>query len=149
MGQQLQAVLRGVLDKEHFMLARLNGSDFVLLLDEVSDEVLQAVVVAVRDELMRQRIQLASGEFCRWALAKTDYHSDEAFNHVLARLDQALMRAESAGHGQFEGMARDASGQPAQHLTDGESQRSEEHTSELLSRGHRVCRLLLEKKKGV
>src|SRR5690625_7219345 len=26
--------------------------------------------------------------------------------------------------------------------------RSEEHTSELQSRGHRVCRLLLEKKKG-
>src|SRR5437660_9723442 len=28
-----------------------------------------------------------------------------------------------------------------------ESQRSEEHTSELQSRGHLVCRLLLEKKK--
>src|SRR5690625_7127760 len=29
----------------------------------------------------------------------------------------------------------------------GDSQRSEEHTSELQSRGHLVCRLLLEKKK--
>src|SRR5690625_5753009 len=29
----------------------------------------------------------------------------------------------------------------------GEGQRSEEHTSELQSRGHLVCRLLLEKKK--
>src|SRR5437870_6450293 len=28
-------------------------------------------------------------------------------------------------------------------------ERSEEHTSELQSRGHLVCRLLLEKKKGV
>src|SRR5437870_10972340 len=28
------------------------------------------------------------------------------------------------------------------------AQRSEEHTSELQSRGHLVCRLLLEKKKG-
>src|SRR5215510_16292603 len=32
---------------------------------------------------------------------------------------------------------------PQQHL----EQRSEEHTSELQSRGHLVCRLLLEKKK--
>src|SRR5690625_5462198 len=30
-----------------------------------------------------------------------------------------------------------------------EAQRSEEHTSELQSRGHLVCRLLLEKKKNV
>src|SRR5690625_7418466 len=29
-----------------------------------------------------------------------------------------------------------------------EQERSEEHTSELQSRGHLVCRLLLEKKKG-
>src|SRR5207253_10843269 len=41
------------------------------------------------------------------------------------------------------------------HLQDGEPQqlagesRSEEHTSELQSRGHLVCRLLLEKKKKV
>src|SRR5437660_8178290 len=35
-----------------------------------------------------------------------------------------------------------------QHLRDrGDQQRSEEHTSELQSRGHLVCRLLLEKKK--
>src|SRR5690625_7621724 len=35
---------------------------------------------------------------------------------------------------------------PVSHLPDG-SERSEEHTSELQSRGHLVCRLLLEKKK--
>src|SRR5439155_19426635 len=33
------------------------------------------------------------------------------------------------------------------HFTARESTRSEEHTSELQSRGHLVCRLLLEKKK--
>src|SRR5690625_5410774 len=34
------------------------------------------------------------------------------------------------------------------HMADGSrEQRSEEHTSELQSRGHLVCRLLLEKKK--
>src|SRR5690625_6407890 len=31
----------------------------------------------------------------------------------------------------------------------GKQQRSEEHTSELQSRGHLVCRLLLEKKKNI
>src|SRR5207253_5631921 len=31
----------------------------------------------------------------------------------------------------------------------GETSRSEEHTSELQSRGHLVCRLLLEKKKNI
>src|SRR5690625_1835453 len=34
-----------------------------------------------------------------------------------------------------------------EHLVDGDVLRSEEHTSELQSRGHLVCRLLLEKKK--
>src|SRR5690625_5540083 len=34
-----------------------------------------------------------------------------------------------------------------QNLKDGTGLRSEEHTSELQSRGHLVCRLLLEKKK--
>src|SRR5690625_2189718 len=33
------------------------------------------------------------------------------------------------------------------HLPGNQSERSEEHTSELQSRGHLVCRLLLEKKK--
>src|SRR5690625_5821178 len=33
------------------------------------------------------------------------------------------------------------------HIAAGDTERSEEHTSELQSRGHLVCRLLLEKKK--
>src|SRR5439155_23003137 len=35
----------------------------------------------------------------------------------------------------------------ADHVRAGDHHRSEEHTSELQSRGHLVCRLLLEKKK--
>src|SRR5687768_17662471 len=35
-----------------------------------------------------------------------------------------------------------------EHLEEGADQRSEEHTSELQSRLHLVCRLLLEKKKN-
>src|SRR2546422_6601939 len=37
--------------------------------------------------------------------------------------------------------------QPGGHRVSGEQERSEEHTSELQSRLHLVCRLLLEKKK--
>src|SRR5690625_6605255 len=39
-------------------------------------------------------------------------------------------------------------GQLASTEVDGKSVRSEEHTSELQSRGHLVCRLLLEKKEN-
>src|SRR6266702_5416347 len=42
--------------------------------------------------------------------------------------------------------ARDA---PARQPSPGYPRRSEEHTSELQSRGHLVCRLLLEKKKTI
>src|SRR5439155_23726240 len=38
---------------------------------------------------------------------------------------------------------------PVRHERDLDRERSEEHTSELQSRGHLVCRLLLEKKKKV
>src|SRR5207253_6028386 len=39
--------------------------------------------------------------------------------------------------------------EPARRELLGHDRRSEEHTSELQSRGHLVCRLLLEKKKNV
>src|SRR5439155_20046002 len=42
---------------------------------------------------------------------------------------------------------RDRAERQAGHGDGGVRQRSEEHTSELQSRGHLVCRLLLEKKK--
>src|SRR5690625_6598587 len=44
----------------------------------------------------------------------------------------------------FEG--QDPGGSPELVDDDGHMERSEEHTSELQSRGHLVCRLLLEKK---
>src|SRR5439155_26991913 len=55
----------------------------------------------------------------------------KAEEHALAR---ALLRGERAREGVFLGFQYPV--------------RSEEHTSELQSRGHLVCRLLLEKKKG-
>src|SRR2546422_2802573 len=50
-----------------------------------------------------------------------------------------------------EGRHRDDKDQHREHQDDGEAveHRSEEHTSELQSRLHLVCRLLLEKKKKV
>src|SRR5690554_7865456 len=45
------------------------------------------------------------------------------------------------------GGASPAEGEPVERLG-GEARRSEEHTSELQSRPHLVCRLLLEKKKS-
>src|SRR2546422_4251653 len=48
------------------------------------------------------------------------------------------IHADDAGHARAEG---------AEHEGQGGCERSEEHTSELQSRLHLVCRLLLEKKK--
>jgi len=122
MSQQLQALLRKQLGDGQPVLARLNGSDFVLLLELLEGPRQEALLHEFREELMRQRIQLASGVYCRWAMAKTDFFADEMFSHVLARLDQALMRAESAGHGEIEVVARDVQGQAPAYLQQGESQ---------------------------
>src|SRR5437870_10954750 len=51
--------------------------------------------------------------------------------HVLGRLEDHRIPAQERG----------------EHLPRRDRERSEEHTSELQSRGHLVCRLLLEKKK--
>lgn len=82
------------------LLARLNGSDFALLLPECSEP--QAMVVAeqIRADLYASRIPVGEGHLCRWALAMTDYSSGAAASAVLSRLDFGLMQAESAGSDQ-------------------------------------------------
>src|SRR5690625_5833371 len=79
----------------------------------------------------------------------------------LLRLD--IVRDDEAGHAPFgEGDPDRAVDDIGELVRDGEhmdvvvgdvleerDQRSEEHTSELQSRGHLVCRLLLEKKKTI
>src|SRR5690625_6436908 len=52
-----------------------------------------------------------------------------------------ILHQRTPGDGQSAGI------QQIPHLAQHGQQRSEEHTSELQSRGHLVCRLLLEKKK--
>lgn len=121
MGQQLHARVIELLG-EQAVLARLNGSDFVVLLDDLPVNELRRITQLLRDELLQQRIQLGSGAFCRWAFAQTNFQDDESFSQVLARLDQALMRSESAGHEQIEILTADDSGLAQAFLTKGETQ---------------------------
>src|SRR5256884_4391778 len=65
----------------------------------------------------------------------------DAFGHELGRRDLAFLEV-TIGGAFFHGAE---TAHPADHL---EATRSEEHTSELQSRLHLVCRLLLEKKKS-
>src|SRR5690625_2830493 len=69
----------------------------------------------------------------------------------LLRLQQILVLRELglglAGIGRVLDEGRAAADVLREHLAQLEQERSEEHTSELQSRGHLVCRLLLEKKK--
>lgn len=83
-------------------LARLNGSDFAILAVGLETESMQSFMDEVQLILRQQRIQLPDGEFCRWAMAQTDFKAGQLLAHIMGRLDQALMRAESAGHNLIE-----------------------------------------------
>src|SRR5690625_6933537 len=56
--------------------------------------------------------------------------------------------ARRQGEGRPAGLTRVVDPRVRGHAVAGHPGRSEEHTSELQSRGHLVCRLLLEKKKS-
>ncbi|WP_084386358.1 bifunctional diguanylate cyclase/phosphodiesterase [Castellaniella caeni] len=83
-------------------VARLNGSDFAFMLPMVPGPVAVRVAKAVADVLQAQRIALGQAGLCRWRMALTDYASGENLSQVMTRLDEALMRAESAGSDQVE-----------------------------------------------
>ncbi|OZI70767.1 EAL domain-containing protein [Bordetella genomosp. 12] len=78
------------------MLARLNGSDFVALLPGLAAQPALALSERVRRELRLRRLPLRQHEWCRWAIALGRYEAGEEVGAVLARLDNALMRAETA-----------------------------------------------------
>src|SRR5207253_3785932 len=65
-------------------------------------------------------------------------------NHFvcLTKIERQTQRGIGEGN-------RKRDGQGNGKRTEGTGKRSEEHTSELQSRGHLVCRLLLEKKKNI
>ncbi|WP_322998115.1 LapD/MoxY N-terminal periplasmic domain-containing protein [Castellaniella sp.] len=96
-------------------LARLNGSDFAFVLPMMPGPVAVRVAKAVSDVLQAQRIQLGQAGLCRWRMVLTDYESGGDLSAVLVRLDEALMRAESAGSNEVEylpdeAMHKDAAG---------------------------------------
>ena len=83
-------------------LARLNGSDFVVLMPGLDGPQAMHLVQQIRQLLQSLRVMLASGQWCRWSFALTDYTPSSSVSGVLARLDYALMRAESSGHSEVE-----------------------------------------------
>ncbi len=82
------------------LLARLNGSDFALLLPGCAAPQAMMVAEQLRADLHATRIPVGEGHLCRWALAMTDYGRGNQAGPVLARLDFGLMRAESANNDQ-------------------------------------------------
>ena len=86
----------------HAQAARLNGSDFVVLMPESIGVEATRLVQQLRQVLDALRVRLNDGRLCRWSLALTDYSPDCDVSMVLARLDHGLMCAESAGHDDVE-----------------------------------------------
>ena len=101
MGQLVLEVLRERLGQDAW-LARLNGSDFAFVLPMMPGPVAVRVAQAVGEILQAQRIQLGQAGMCRWRMVLTDYEPGESLSDVLSRLDEALMRSESAGHTDVE-----------------------------------------------
>ena len=122
MSQQITAVLQQSSLHALITFARLNGSDFVVLVRNADQAQVQQLVVSISDVLRNQRVQLLSGGFCRWAIAQTDYKSGQFLGQVMSRLDQALMRAESAGHNQAELLQVGAAPIPPSIFSGGETQ---------------------------
>jgi len=79
------------------VVARLNGSDFSVLMPRCAEPQAMLVADRLRTELRTLRIPVGEGDLCRWALAMAAYEPGAAVGDVLARLDYALMRAESTG----------------------------------------------------
>ncbi|OZI23652.1 hypothetical protein CAL26_09455 [Bordetella genomosp. 9] len=79
-----------------YLLARLNGSDFALLLQGVTASQAGPLADQLRHELRALRVSLGENQWCRWALATAPYSRGDRASELLALLDHALMRAESA-----------------------------------------------------
>lgn len=94
--------LHAIADRPEPQLARLNGSDFVILLPSYDGPDCTALIQALRQTLDSLRIRTSNDRLCRWCYALTDYQANSEVAEVLARLDHGLMRAESAGHDDVE-----------------------------------------------
>ncbi len=107
LGQLVLGVLQERFDKNAW-LARLNGSDFAFILTDTAGPAAVRVAQAVREILQAQRIQLGPAGLCRWRMVLTDFDTGDDLSDVMARLDEALMRAESAGQTDVEYLPGDA-----------------------------------------
>ena len=104
MGEQVNQVLKGHAECKA-QLARLNGSDFVVLMPALAGPQAMSLVQQIRQVLLSMRVTLSSGQWCRWSFALTDYSASSSVTGVLARLDYGLMRAESLGQAEVEYVA--------------------------------------------
>lgn len=88
------------------ILARISGSDFALLLPRTSAPQASLLAERVRRELRSLRVPMDKHESCRWALALAAYAPGDSMSDTLARLDHALMCAESADDDQIAQASR-------------------------------------------
>lgn len=84
------------------LLGRLNGSDFACLMTGVHGTEATRVAQAICRTLEARRMSSDGLPSCRWAMALTNYGSDDTVSTALSRLDHGLTRAENAGHGHVE-----------------------------------------------
>jgi len=82
-------------------LARISGSDFALLLPCTSAPQASVLAERVRHELRALRVPMDKYGWCRWALAMAAFAPGDNMSDTLARLDHALMCAESADDDQI------------------------------------------------
>lgn len=82
-------------------LARISGSDFALLMPRTSAPQAGLLAERVRHELRSLRVPMDKHGWCRWALAMAAFTPGDSISDTLARLDHALMCAESADDDQI------------------------------------------------
>lgn len=82
-------------------IARISGSDFALLMPNTSAPQASLLAERVRRELRSLRVPMDKYGWCRWALAMTAFAPGDNMSDTLARLDHALMCAESADDDQI------------------------------------------------
>lgn len=83
------------------LIARISGSDFALLLPRSSAPQASLLAERVRRELRSLRVPMDKYGWCRWALAMAAFAPGDNMSDILARLDHALMCAESADDDQI------------------------------------------------
>ncbi|MCI2809905.1 LapD/MoxY N-terminal periplasmic domain-containing protein [Eoetvoesiella caeni] len=84
-------------DVEQYLLARLNGSDFALLMHAADPAEALMKAQSVRRVLDRFRVAVDDGSLCRWAYALAGYQAETNIGETLSSLDVVLMNQESPG----------------------------------------------------